>query len=61
MNEKVEQSTMYRAEIANDKAAVVMKCPSCGVGQIVRTGNERAFGTIKECPNCGLKLPIDEE
>jgi len=38
-----------------------MVCPKCNTGKITRTGMQRSFGTIKECPNCGLKIPIDDE
>ncbi|MBT3464695.1 DUF1610 domain-containing protein [archaeon] len=47
----------YNVKIANDKGAVIFKCPSCGKHEIVRSLQARQNAAQYKCPECGFVGP----
>ena len=52
-----KKSTATKANLANDRGAVVFRCPKCGETEIVRTSNERANAVKYTCSKCGFTGP----
>ncbi|MDO8740825.1 MAG: zinc finger domain-containing protein [Candidatus Woesearchaeota archaeon] len=56
MAEKLLCGTCKR-RIANKEGSVILKCPSCGKGDIVRCYHCREISAKYKCDQCGFEGP----